>query len=68
MNNKILAFSLLFGLLTATGCAVHEGHEKHVSQPTLGAELTDLKKAMDSGAITEQEYRELKNQLISSES
>lgn len=66
MNNKILTVPLLIGLLTVTGCAVHEGHEKHVNQPTLGAELTDLKKALDSGAISEQEYLKLKNQLTSS--
>lgn len=63
MNNKILAFSLLFGLVAATGCAVHEGHEKHVNQPTIGAELIDLQMAFDKGAISEQEHQKLKDQL-----
>lgn len=67
MSHKILTVTLLIGLLTVTGCAFHEGHEKHMNPPTLGTELTDLQKAFDSGAITEQEYLELKDQLISSE-
>lgn len=32
---------------------------------TLGQELTDLKKALDSGAITEDQYNKMKQDIIS---
>lgn len=60
-----LAATVLLGVV-ATGCAVHEGHEKHVNQPTLGAELRDLQKALDADAISEQEYSQLKAQIMDS--
>jgi hypothetical protein len=34
-----------------------------VEQPNIGQELTDLKKALDEGAVTEKEYMELKQKV-----
>lgn len=63
MYKKILLPFILIGTLAATGCAVHQGHEKHVTSPTLGAELVDLKMALDKGAISKEEYQKIKRQL-----
>jgi hypothetical protein len=35
-----------------------------VEQPTVGQELTDLKKALDEGAVNEKEYMELKQKIM----
>jgi len=66
MYKKISLSFILIGILAASGCAVHQGHEKHVNQPTLGAELMDLKMALDKDAISEEEYQKLKRQLADS--
>jgi len=42
---------------------VGTGGKKIEQQPTLGQELLDLKKAKDEGAISDQEYNEMKEQL-----
>jgi hypothetical protein len=47
---------------TLSGCAIGSGTTK-VTKQTLGQELIELKKAKDSGAISEQEYEELKEKL-----
>jgi hypothetical protein len=51
--------------LVAAGCSEHE-----VLQPTVsvsvGQQLIDLKKARDSGAVTERDYQRQKEQLIDS--
>jgi len=62
----LAAFTLAAGL---TGCAWSIGDKegagdaKHV-QPTKGAELSDLKRAYDQGAITEQEYKDQKQRIL----
>jgi hypothetical protein len=43
--------------------AVGTGGEKIEQKPTFGQELIDLKKARDAGAISEQEYKEMKVEL-----
>ena len=46
------------------GCGVKLGSDTQQSiKPTLGQELMELKEAKDSGAISEQEYLELKEKL-----
>ena len=46
------------------GCGVKLGSDTQQSvKPTLGQELIELKEAKDSGAISEQEYLELKEKL-----
>ena len=56
----VLGLVLLTTSLSA--CAIGSG-KTEVSKPTLGQELMELKKAKDSGAISEQEYEELKEKL-----
>ena len=46
------------------GC-VAVGGTTRSDAPTLGKELTDLKAALDAGAITEPEYQAAKSQLLS---
>lgn len=61
--SRMLTVVFMTGLLGA--CTFHGGHhQKHVSTTTLGQELTDLKTALEGGAMTESEYRVLKEQLI----
>lgn len=62
----LAAFTLAAGL---SGCAWSIGDKdgnadaKHI-HPTKGAELSDLKRAYDDGAITEQEYKDQKQRVL----
>ncbi|MDQ2076824.1 hypothetical protein [Marinimicrobium sp. ABcell2] len=67
-TSRIRLAALLLLCAAATGCAIHEGDERHVNPPTLGAELTDLQAALDEGVITEQEHAEIKRRLIRAQS
>ena len=62
--NKINRIVLGLVLLAATlsGCAIGSG-KTEIIEPTLGQELIELKNAKDSGAISEQEYEEMKEKL-----
>lgn len=66
MKVRNIAVSLLLPL-TLSACMFHGGSPKHVSTTTLGQELMDLKLALEEGAITEPEYRALKERLQSGE-
>jgi len=64
---------LLLGILFATGglivcllcgCAWSVGEHKDHSLPTRGQELIDLKKALDAGAISEDEFQSQKKRLL----
>ncbi len=60
-----LAWAALLPIVVS-GCVVAMGNTeglKHNST-TVGQELTDLKKAKDSGAITEDEYEMLKKKAL----
>ncbi len=70
---KLLFIALtIAGLLM--GCYVNLAHSKHASgnrsmspitiQTTTGQELIDLQQALDSGAITQKEYDELRLKII----
>lgn len=53
-----VALALL--LLVSTGCLFFNKREYRMSRTTsAGAELEDLKRALDAGAITEDEYQRL---------
>lgn len=65
MNKKIIPVLLLASSLTLGGCFFHGGTQEHINSPTLGQELTDLKTALDEGAISQQEYQSKKARLIS---
>jgi hypothetical protein len=54
-----VASSLLF-----SGCVVALGNKVPEGKVTLGKQLTDLKQARDSGAITEDEYQTAKKRLV----
>ena len=47
-----------------SGCAWSVGEHKDHSLPTRGQELIDLKKARDSGAISEDEFQSQKKRLL----
>jgi hypothetical protein len=57
---------ILLGLVllaaTLSGCAIGSG-KTEIIKPTLGQELIELKNAKESGAISEQEYEEMKEKL-----
>ncbi len=59
---EILLIMLLIASM-ASCIAVGSGGEKINNLPTLGQQLIDLQKAKDEGAITLQEYEELKIKL-----
>jgi hypothetical protein len=50
-----------------TGCVALQlggGDKREVQNPTLGQQLTDLKTAKDTGAITDAEYQAQKAKLL----
>ena len=67
MKKLILILSIV-GLFM--GCYINLAHSKHASgnitviNTTTGQELLDLKEALDSEAITQEEYDELKLEII----
>ena len=62
---RIICVLLIIALLTTmVSCiAVGSGGKKVDHQATLGQQLIDLKKARDEGAISKQEYAELREKL-----
>lgn len=62
---QVISVLLVLALLTTmVSCiAVGSGGKKVENQPTLGEQLIDLKKARDEGAITAQEYADLRIKL-----
>ena len=72
MNGKaerIASTLIITALLSVlfTGCAWSVGGGKAgtaMTQPTKGQELTDLKKARDQHAITEEEYQQQRAKLL----
>ena len=58
--------SATFGLMACllSGCAWSVGEHREHTQPTRGQELIDLKKARDTGAISEEEYQMQKKRLL----
>jgi hypothetical protein len=61
MSGILLGLFLLGA--TLSGCAIGSGGRTEINKPTLGQELIELKKAKDAGAISEQEYEEMKENL-----
>jgi hypothetical protein len=55
MIGRILSFGLLVAVCGLSGCIAVGGAE-HRPAPTKGQELIDLKRALDGGAINQQEY------------
>ena len=64
MKRMISILLILTLLTTMVSCiAVGSGGKKVDNQITLGQQLIDLKKARDEGAISAQEYEELREKL-----
>jgi uncharacterized membrane protein len=66
INMKKIIGTLLIIVLISTmvSCiAVGSGGKKVDNQPTLGQQLIDLKKAQEEGAISKEEYSELREKL-----
>jgi hypothetical protein len=60
-----LALGLAALTFALSGCVVAVGDEgAKPFRPTLGQELTDLKKARDNGSITEDEYQAQRQRLM----
>jgi hypothetical protein len=55
---------LLFGLTTLSACGGGAEVNQHVSSVSQGQELADLKKALDEGAITQDEYDKLQQKIL----
>ena len=53
----------VMGLATMAGCIV-VGSAKEAPSPTVGQELTDLKMALERGAITPGEFEAKKSELL----
>lgn len=52
-------------LVAVIGCiGIQGGGDQGQTEPTLGQQLIDLKKARDDEAITNEEYRKLKKKLV----
>lgn len=60
--NRILGLLLISTTLSA--CMFHGGEQKHISTPTMGQELTDLKTAFDNGALSDAEYQAAREKVI----
>ncbi|HET6428067.1 MAG TPA: SHOCT domain-containing protein [Phycisphaerae bacterium] len=62
----LVAVGMVAGALACGGCiAAADNDTVHYGMPTLGQELTDLSKAREAGAVTEQEYQDLRQKLLS---
>ena len=68
MRKFIGTIFVIILIATLVSCiALGSGGKKIEQQPTLGQELLDLKKARDEGAISDQEYNEMKEKLKKSD-
>ena len=64
MKKVISAFLVIVMITSMVSCmAIGTDGKKVNNNPTLGQELIDLKKAKEEGAISQQEYEELKKKL-----
>ena len=63
MSRMILVAMVLLGSVTVTGCGGADVNQ-HVSTVSQGQQLEDLKKALDQGAITQDEYQELQKKIL----
>lgn len=63
MKRAAIMAALLASAVSLGGCF---GGDTEVQQTTVskGQELTDLKKALDSGAINEKEYERLRKEIM----
>ena len=70
MKNILLSFFILTNLITLSSCAAlnsARGELHYNFNVTKGQELLDLKKALDEGAITKDEFELMKKKIINDE-
>jgi hypothetical protein len=64
-SNRKLAVALMLIASTAfVGCGGGAEVNQHVSSVSQGQELEDLKRALDQGAIDQQNYEKLQKQIL----
>ncbi|HTO58262.1 MAG TPA: SHOCT domain-containing protein [Pseudomonadales bacterium] len=63
-NRTIFIATLLLAFATITGCGGADV-DQHVTSVSQGQQLDDLKKALDQGAINEDEYQKLQKKILS---
>ena len=63
-KNFLLVMIVALGLAMTCCIGIQGGSEQGQSEPTLGQQLIDLKKAKDEEAITKEEYKALKKKLV----
>jgi len=65
MKSVLTFVCVAIAALSLNGCVVALGNRVPPdNKATLGKQLTDLKQARDSGAITEEEYQTAKKRLV----
>ena len=66
MQRILFGFGIAMVCVTLNGCVVALGNRESPPdhKATLGKQLTDLKQARESGAITEEEYQTAKKRLL----
>lgn len=57
-------YAVLASVILVTSGCIGVGGRVETTVPTMGKQLVDLKTALDSGALTEQEYEQAKAQII----
>jgi hypothetical protein len=62
-RTTVLAGSLLLAVPLMTGCII--GNWQKDQKPTMGQQLVDLKTAYDRGALSEQEYNQQRQVIMS---
>jgi hypothetical protein len=63
VKRKILTCIFLAVFLCGCVGGLNTGDE-NVMRPSVGQELVDLKKALDDGAVTQEEYSDLKQKIM----
>lgn len=59
---------VVVSMVLATGCWNDRTHTIHLGDVSIGQQMIDLQAALEQGAVTQQEYEELKAALMSVES
>lgn len=66
MNARQAIFAALVGSILLAGCGGGDAHVQvqGTSTVTTGMEMQDLQRALNEGAISQQEFDEVKNKLL----
>ncbi len=64
LTSTAIALCAVFWLTGCVGLQLGGGSKSTTVQPTVGQQLVDLKKARDTGAITEAEYQAQRAKLV----